>query len=732
MLRPALIALLGLPGAAHAGPALRPIAANEIGAVQVSSTSEAREGGVPVFQRRQLMDGRDWSPWGSRADDVKGAWIRVDFDRVEYVAQLELVAGNARDGSSFRTCARPARVRLEMGGETRELEVRDKRYTQTVEVPSPPAGRSARLVVEQVYGEAGAAGVCLSELKLLAPSDPLAARPDLAARVQSAIDLLADDNHAERGQRVLATIGPPALPRLLASLDERNPNLTGRIAAALGELGDRSAIPTLAKLAQSHFPEVRESALWALGALRDTDHYDAIRAWYDHSDGHGRDRAFDALARLGDPRALDAVVAELVDGSASRRESAEHSLGGFGADGIQALRPLLSSDVPRERAAALRALGTLDLPEAREQLLAGLTHADVDIRTAALTGLAHRGDSSIRDLVGDRWQSRYASERAAAAAALGACGDPRDVETLDLLTADTAMSVRVAAAGALGRYGAEARPLLVRLAVDGPDGATARAAAEALLAEDLATSEIVRVLGSRHEEVRKLAGDAIAERGGDGRAALLAALVGSEDRVRSGVAPELAALGPMIVPEILRVAGGASPGAQVDVLHLLGKIGDARAVPYAARLARDGADLTIRRVAVQTLAACGDAASVAPTLVAALDDAAVEVRQSAVEAAGQLRVKAALPGLLPMLDSDQDALRRAAVVALGRIRSADALQALASRYQSAVQQNDTAALREDLIVAIGRIGGDASIPVLVQAMSDEDDHVRAAAETALH
>jgi HEAT repeat protein len=118
--------------------------------------------------------------------------------------------------------------------------------------------------------------------------------------------------------------------------------------------------------------------------------------------------------------------------------------------------------------------------------------------------------------------------------------------------------------------------------------------------------------------------------------------------------------------------------------------------------------------------------------VAALDDAAVEVRQSAVEAAGQLRVKAALPGLLPMLDSDQDALRRAAVVALGRIRSADALQALASRYQSAVQQNDTAALREDLIVAIGRIGGDASIPVLVQAMSDEDDHVRAAAETALH
>lgn len=731
MLRKPLFLLLAAAPPAMAETAPTFVPATHVADVAVSSTSDVRDGGRKRYDRRQLVDGRDWSPWGSRPDETKGAWIRIDFDRTEYVGGLEFVPGDARDGAAFSACGRPARLRLEMGGETRTVELRDRKFQQAVPLATPLVGRSLRIVVEGVHGRGGDGGVCLSELRLRAVPDALASRPDLAARLQTAMDLLADDQRAARGLKMLPGLGAPAVPPLLAALDGRNPNLAARAAEALGALGDPSAAPALARLAKARDAQLRAAALWALGAMRRAEHYDAIRGWYERAGGEARDRALDALARLGDPRALDVVIAELVDGTAARRASVEAHLGAFGPEAVDALRPLLDSDVPRERAAALRVVGTVDLPEARERLLAGLTDPRSEIRAAALLGLAARRDPQTRLLVADRWRSRYGDERAAAATALGAIADPDDRETLELMSDDTSMIVRVAAARALGAYGAEARPQLARLALGGPDGATARAAAEALLAGDASTAAAVRLLGSRHEEVRALGGAVVGERGGEGRAALLAAVAGGDDRVRAGAAVEVRALGPMILPALLAAAEGAPAAAQPEILRILEHMADPRGRGLARRLVAEGADLTVRRAAVTALAACSDAAAAGETLVAALDDVAVEVRLAAVEAIGRLNVAEAAPRLVPLVDGEDAGLRRAAVVALGRIRDARALDKLISRYKATRHDDRAAPLREELVVAIGRIGGRASLPALIDAMSDDDREVRAAAEEAL-
>lgn len=719
-----------LPGAAVAAPALERIDPDTIVRVDASSTSEATEKGRSIFDRGHLIDGRDWSPWGSRRDDARGAWIQLTFDRVRYVSKIEFVPGNERDRTAYDSCGRPARLRVEMGAEQRVFDLRDRRFHQEVTLSPPPGGRTLRLVFEDVHGRGVTGGVCLSELGLHAPGDVLGARPDLAERIRVAIDLLTDDGRAERGRRALAAVGPPAVPALLAALDDGNPNLAARAAAALGEIGDPRAVPALARLAEHTDRDLRESALWALGALRSTEHYDRIKAWFDGSHGQRRDRAFDALARLGDPRALDVIVAELLNGSAARRESAERFLGRFGNDAVEALRPLLASEIPLERAAALRALGGVDHPEAREHLLGGLLAPQSDIRAAAVLGLARRGDQAARRHVLDRWQSRYQQERQAVAVALGAFADPRDLEIVELLTTDASMSVRVAATRSLGRFGRAADPLLERLALDGPDGATARAAAETLLDGDPPAERAVKLLGSRHVEVRRVAGDVLAGTGTAGRRALVRAVVGADDRVRTGAVEELRRAGEMVMPALLEAASTAPAAAQPDVLALIAHFGDPRGVPYAARLAREGADLTVRRAAIQALGRCGDRRAT-PALLDALDDPAVEVRRAAVKVLGDLRVRSAASRLVALLKDEDPALRRAAVVALGQLRDRRALEPLVDQYKAHRHDIEKAALREDLVVAIGRIGGRESLPVLIEAMSDDDVDVRLAAEQAL-
>ncbi|MCA9559078.1 MAG: HEAT repeat domain-containing protein, partial [Myxococcales bacterium] len=110
---------------------------------------------------------------------------------------------------------------------------------------------------------------------------------------------------------------------------------------------------------------------------------------------------------------------------------------------------------------------------------------------------------------------------------------------------------------------------------------------------------------------------------------------------------------------------------------------------------------------------------------------AVEVRRTAAAAVGDMKLYRAAGKLVALLDDADPGVQRAAVRALGQIRQRAALATLVDRYEQTVADYHGADLRQDLVVAIGRIGGRDSLRVLVDATSDPDLKVRLAAVEAL-
>lgn len=728
-LLPALAVPALLPLAAQAERAT--IANDHVRQVQASSTAATEFEGRPMFEPRHLVDDRGWSAWGSRPDDRDGAWVRLEFTGVQYVDEVRFVAGHNRDHTFYKACGRPARIRFSAGDQSQVVDFKDL-YEQSARFDPPLVGGALTLAVEAVHGASKHGGVCLSAVTLAGPANPRATVPGLTERIRAGVGELADDLRHPRGKAALLAIGAPAMPELVDALDPQNPALTARAAEVLGALGDPRAVRHLDPLARHHDPAIADAARWALGALGSAPHFDLVVQWYEQSFGPRRDRAFDALAKSGDARALDIVLAELVDGTQMRQRAAEANLGRFGADAVAALEPMLSSTVIRERAAALRALGSVDHVQARDLLLNGLLDARSEIRAAAVHGMARRGDGDAHDRIKARWDSRYVDERQAVAEALGYFAQPDDLEILELLTSDGSMSVRISAAESLGRLGRPALKTLRLLARQGPDGATARAAAEALLRLDGRTDVDIALglLASRHREVRSLAGDAIAAEGTAGHRALVAAVAGEDDAVRGPAGTELRRVGVRVLPDLLVAAERAPEAALPELLSLMAEFGDPMATPFAAGVAEKATDLTVRSAAVKALASCGGPEAV-PALLAALDDTAVEVRRTAAAAVGEMKLYRAAGKLVALLEDADAGVQRAAVRALGQIRQRTALATLVDRYEQTVADYHGADLRQDLVVAIGRIGGRDSLRVLVDATSDPDLKVRMAAVEAL-
>lgn len=722
------------PTAPEATAGVRALNAERITRIDVSSTSTATQAGRRLYRAQQVADGRDWSPWGSDPRDARGAWINFAFRQVEYVDRIDFVPGDARAADSFSGCGRPAALRIEAGGEARTFPLDDERWGQSISVSPPIFGRNLRIVVEGVHGNSTNGGVCISELRMSGPTDPRAAVEGLSGRIDQGIALLADDLRASRGHTMLVHIGPPAVDAVLAALESENASQVARALAVLGDIGDPRARAALARFADSRDTELAHAALGALGALGSAEHFDAIRTWYDRAQGVQKDRAFQALAVMGDERALELVVAELLGGQPERRQVAEQNLGRFGKAAVDAVTPLLASPVKSERAAGLRALGSVDHPEARELLTAQLSNGgDAELRAAAIHGLALLGDASIRPAIASLWDSRYLADRQAVAFALGRFAAPENLETLSLMTEDSSMSVRQTAARALANYGQTAHAYLRKLAVLGPDGGTAGAAARGLLGPDAETDALVPLLASRHREVRQMVVQGLAERGEPGRRALLGALLQEQADVRQAAVKVLERSGRALTAEVAAQLPRGTPGAQSDMLRLLAHHRDAVAIDGASALLRSSPDLIVRRLAVETLSACAEPAVWGPAVVESLEkDIAVEVQQSAVTALGRARWTDAVPTLIAQLESPHRELRRLTVLALGQMRDARAVPALTSLYGAkALTTDDDPGLRESIVDAIARIGGGVSVPLLMTAATDRDVRVRYAARDAL-
>ena len=729
----AVVTAIAPSGPSRAGtPNLAPIPRDQITRVQASTTSDASASQDRRFRPKHLVDLRDWSAWGSDPNDADGPWVEISFDRVSYVQRIDFVPGDARNRVAFERCGRPAILRVEGGGVSHSFELRDRRWGQSVEIRPVMGARTIRLVAASIHGQSIDGGVCLSELRFLAPLDVFTSLPELKARAQRErkrwMSPSASPETRAAALEALVAIGPPVVQLLLDELD--GPERSARALEALARIGDPSAIPRVARLLRSPHPDLRKAALATLGALGSRAHYDVIRRWYDESDGAERDRAFVALVRTGHPGALASAVSGLLGDDPARGRHAADALPLYGASALEALRPFLGAKSAEKRALALRVVGNLRLAEVRSILMQAREDARPEIRVAALPGLGNHPDERAHSAVVSHLDSPLPEERAAAASAIGQMGYPADLKRLLALTSDASTVVGVAAVVAMGRMGGQATPHLLGLANAGAGSESALAAAHGLLSRSPDTA--VRLLMSRHGAVRRLAGEHLRLRGAAGRRALAQAVISDEAELRAAAAAEIKRRNTPFLDDLLEATASAPPDAIADVLDLVGHIGDPAGVGWAAQYLATDWSPRLRRAAVEAVARCGGTPrDVLGPLMTALEDPAPEVRAAAVAAVGRRRLTAATSKLIELLESDTYAVQRAATNALGNLRNAGALEALERVYRRTRQDRGKDSFRKDLVLAAGRIGGPDSLPLLIDAMSDRNHGVRKAAELSL-
>lgn len=185
--------------------------------------------------------------------------------------------------------------------------------------------------------------------------------------------------------------------------------------------------------------------------LRDRRDMAALVRLLERGDPSMRHLAAAALGDLGDPAALDALLAALAgpDEEGVRWRAAE-GLAKLGPAAVDGLASLAASPDPDVRWKAIVALGDIGDPRAGPCLRGRLVDPDRFVRGRAVSALARLGAPCL-PLMLEALADPDPRVRQGGAEVLGQVGDPASVEALLAALRDPAESVRRAAAVALLR-----------------------------------------------------------------------------------------------------------------------------------------------------------------------------------------------------------------------------------------------------------------------------------------
>ncbi|MEE2659862.1 MAG: HEAT repeat domain-containing protein [Candidatus Latescibacterota bacterium] len=238
----------------------------------------------------------------------------------------------------------------------------------------------------------------------------------------------------------------------------------------------------------------------------------------------------------------------------------------------------------------------------------------------------------------------------------------------------------------------------------------------------------------------------------------VARLGDTDRRVRLDASYELVQLGSSSVEPILRAAQNGSDRLQYVSVQILGRIGDARAIPFLRDRA-SASNIHIRREAVIALGMMGEPGLLAPlagiliadgdrgvrsaaargisnfldttavpSLISALRDREPEVRREALSSLNRLWTVAAEIAVIAALREDEDeTVRYIAAQALGHHQATLALEAL----KTATLEDSSTWVRVEAVRALGNIGDPRVTPELERVLRSYDGQEQEAAVEAL-
>lgn len=163
-----------------------------------------------------------------------------------------------------------------------------------------------------------------------------------------------------RSLRRLARFDPVSREALRQMLNDPDPSVRREAIDAVGDLGDKEAIPTLTQLLGDSDAESRREAIQNLGKLGAKDAGPAIVGLLSDPSERVRREAADVLGRLGTRDATSALIEALKDKDEEVRGESIAALGEIGArDARPQLRQMYDTDPGRHRVRLVRALKAL-------------------------------------------------------------------------------------------------------------------------------------------------------------------------------------------------------------------------------------------------------------------------------------------------------------------------------------------------------------------------------------
>lgn len=403
-----------------------------------------------------------------------------------------------------------------------------------------------------------------------------------------------------------------------------------------------------------------------------------------------RIEAAEALGGLGDPRAVEALTAALVD-----------------PDFKVAL-------------AAAEALGNYHDPQAAGPLVEALNREDIkgieralEIANAVVLALQQLGEPGFQGLL--RVVQEHADEEFAgggAVRALGEIGDWRAVKTLFLALHSPSFEVVEGAATALYSLGEMTLPFFVA-ALLSPDSDTRHWARMTL--PKFGASAIPPLLAALHTSsrayVRQEAASVLAYCDEDERIlpALHAALEDADEQVRDAATLALAELGDeSVIDDLLDMPSDFDRhGRYSPLVHALTEFGPPILLPMIRALQNRGRPPCARYRAAFVLWTLRDHQAV-PSLISALHDPHPGVQAAATQALGALGDERALPALLEVTRDEQHAARASAISSLGAFERHDVIELLARVIADTEQDRDVRIAAANALRGMG----ESALPIL--------------------
>jgi HEAT repeat protein len=608
-----------------------------------------------------------------------------------------------------------------------------KNIAPCAEIGEPAVFPLIRVLAERDPDDCRAAAEALGRI-----GDPRAVEPLIGVVRESGWGFI-----GSTAAEALSRMGSEGAEQLLGLLADPSTDVRLTAVRALGGLGDPQAVEPLHRALSDADRDVRQAAAVALGKLGGA----AVGALIDAlQDKAVAAHAIQALAAIGDVRALPPLIAALRDESYGVRVAAVDAIGSFGG---MALDPLIDALRVPNRNARRAAAETLDKlgwqpgadatgtdywiakqnwdrcvanKDAAVAPLAAMLHdPDAETRKACAVCLGKIGDRRAFDPLVAGLQDEDPAVRETSAESLGRMGDSRAIDPLLVALKDPDWTVRDAAAKGLGRFAEERTMGALIDALRDPAGHVREEAAEALgrIGHIRAVEPLIRALGDEHEDTRRFAAEALG-RIGDPRAVepLIGALEWDYYQLFEAALARQKLTDTRSEKEIIDELVEKYVFIREAAAKALGRIGDARAVD-ALIAALKYISRNVREAAAEALGRIGDARAVEP-LIEALKDREVDVHESAAEALVRLGASAVAP-LIDLLKQEKNGPLLPAVEVLGKIGDAHAVEPLIGALK-----NESEKVREAAAIALVRIGSPAIDP-LVNTLKFENKAVRTAA-----